>query len=108
MILLSQIIKFSLRFCFSIPLGVYPEVEVLDHVLTHFKVLSYCQIAFQKDCILFFFFAFSTKGPLSPQPPQTCFYFFLIGSMIIGNVVFAGLLLLLVCSQLPFSGGGGE
>lgn len=107
MILLSQIIRFSLRFCFSIPLGVYPEVEVLDHVLTHFKVLSYCQIAFQKDCILFFF-AFSSKGPLSPQPPQTCFYFFLIGSMIIGNVVFAGLLLLLVCSQLPFSGGGGE
>lgn len=58
----------------------------------------------------YFFFDFGSKGPLSPHPPQTCFYFyFLVGSMIIGSVVFAGLLLLLlVCSQLPFSGGGGE
>ena len=40
--------KYLFEFLLSIPLGVYPEVELLDHMVIPFLILSICL-----DAILF-------------------------------------------------------
>ena len=96
-------ISFHFDFLFSFPLGIYPEMELLDHMILLFLILWEISILFSIVAVLVYSSTNSAwRFPFFPHPHQCLLFVFFLIIVILTGVRWY-LIMVLICISLMIS-----